>query len=190
MTGLDSKKIIGGGRKADRKPMDFYPTPPEATDALYVFLSRENLMTPGDRIWEPACGDGAISRYLIAKRHAVFSSDIRTDSGYGWGGLDFLQTADRTDCDWIITNPPFNVSEAFIDKCLSLDVPFALLLKSQYWHGQRRHKLFYKRTPYAVCPLCWRPDFTGGGSSLMDMAWTVWTTKNELTRYKPLRKPQ
>lgn len=93
MTGLDSKKIIGGGSKANRKPMDFYPTPWEVTAALCDLLAQEDLIDRQAVIWEPACGDGAISRYLIAKRHAVFSSDIRTDSGYGWGGDRLL-----TDC--------------------------------------------------------------------------------------------
>jgi hypothetical protein len=40
----------------NRQRDDFYPTPPEGTRAL---LSVERFEGP---IWEPACGDGAISR--------------------------------------------------------------------------------------------------------------------------------
>jgi len=43
-----------------RAAYEFYPTPPEATRAL---LSVECF--EGD-IWEPACGDGAISKVLEA----------------------------------------------------------------------------------------------------------------------------
>ena len=46
-------------RKASARPRekdDFYRTPPAATQAL---LRVENF---GQRIWEPACGDGAIAR--------------------------------------------------------------------------------------------------------------------------------
>jgi len=42
-----------------RAAFEFYPTPPEATRALLSVESFE-----GD-IWEPACGDGAISKVLI-----------------------------------------------------------------------------------------------------------------------------
>lgn len=46
-----------------RIPNEFYPTPPEATRAL---LSVEAFDGP---IWEPACGEGAITRELIAAGH-------------------------------------------------------------------------------------------------------------------------
>ena len=51
------------GQSADpenRQKDDFYPTPPEGTEAL---LSAVSFNGP---IWEPACGDGAISRALEA----------------------------------------------------------------------------------------------------------------------------
>lgn len=43
-----------------RAAYEFYPTPPEATRAL---LSVESF---DGAIWEPACGDGAISEVLKA----------------------------------------------------------------------------------------------------------------------------
>ena len=49
---------------------DFYPTPPEATEAL---LNRYEFNRD---IWEPACGDGAISKVLDAKGHDVISTDL------------------------------------------------------------------------------------------------------------------
>jgi hypothetical protein len=42
-----------------RAAHDFYPTPPEAVRALLSVESFEGS------IWEPACGDGAISRTLV-----------------------------------------------------------------------------------------------------------------------------
>ena len=36
---------------------DWYPTPPEATEAPAA-------RTFDDKVWEPACGDGAISEHL------------------------------------------------------------------------------------------------------------------------------
>lgn len=53
-----------------RAPFEFYPTPPEGIRAL---LSVEAFDGP---IWEPACGDGAIARELIAAGYDVVASDI------------------------------------------------------------------------------------------------------------------
>ena len=55
-------------------------------------------------IWEPACGDGAMSRILEAAGHTVISTDL-VDRGYGRGGHDFLADHE-TMADHIVTNPP------------------------------------------------------------------------------------
>ena len=104
--------------------------------------------------------------------------------------MNFLTTLNIPKCDWIITNPPFNVSAQFIQRAVEIGVPFALLLKSQYWHSKQRYDLFFLRKPAYVLPLTWRPDFTGEGCSLLDMQWTVWLDRDMETRYVPLEKPQ
>lgn len=68
-----------------RASFEFYPTPPEATRAL---LSVEEF--DGD-IWEPACGDGAISEVLKAQGYIVHSTDLIM-RGYEDGRLDFLKS--------------------------------------------------------------------------------------------------
>lgn len=95
--------------------------------------------------------------------------------------------------DWIITNPPFCQAEAFIRHAAEIGVPFAFLLKSQYWHSAKRLNLYRKVQPTMVLPLTWRPDFTGQGNSLMDMCWNVWEPKYSgkiVTGYRPLEKPK
>jgi len=47
------------GRNVDADEQDFYPTPKEATQAL---LDREEFE---GNIWEPACGEGHMSKVLI-----------------------------------------------------------------------------------------------------------------------------
>jgi hypothetical protein len=63
-------------------------------------------------IWEPACGDGSISKELEAAGYAVHSTDL-IDRGYGTGGVDFLLDY-RTSADNIVTNPPFKFAEEFV----------------------------------------------------------------------------
>jgi len=69
--------------KANAERDHFYPTPPEGTRALLRVEKFEGT------IWEPACGDGAISRELEAVGHTVLSTDL-IDRGYGTAGVDFL----------------------------------------------------------------------------------------------------
>src|SRR3546814_4759077 len=69
--------------RANRERNDFYPTPPNAVEAL---LSVEQF--DGD-IWEPACGDGAICRVLEAGGYRCVASDL-IDRGYGETGIDYL----------------------------------------------------------------------------------------------------
>lgn len=62
---------------------DFYPTPAPMTQAL---LSVEKFE---GEIWEPACGDGAISRELEVAGYKVTSTDL-IDRKFGISGRDFL----------------------------------------------------------------------------------------------------
>ena len=164
-----------------RRELDYYPTPPNVTHALMRFLELEKCS-----IWEPACGDGSMSNVLTKYGHDVFSSDIR-ETGYGQGGIDFLSTI--RECDAIITNPPFALSEAFILHSLSQADTVAMVLKSQYWHAAKRKSLFDEFPPAYVLPLTWRPDFMGGergGAPTMEVHWTVWINGDTNTKYRLL----
>lgn len=169
MDSLIASRICGGNTAYKRNESDFYPTPPEATIALLDFLK-----IPKDKkIWEPACGENHMVNAIKEYGYDVVGTDIQT-------GTDFL-TADIPDgIDWIITNPPFSVSESFIERCIWSKKPFALLLKAQYWHAKRRVNLFREHPPKYILPLSWRPDFMMGkrgcGSPLLDVMWCVWET--------------
>ena len=177
--------LANGGDQAKRRELDFYPTPPDVTRALLLFLALQPCT-----IWEPACGDGAMSRVLAQGGHTVLSTDIR-QTGFGQGDVDFL-TAEPFICDAIITNPPFAASEQFIRTALEHAPLVAMLLKSQYWHAQKRFALFDQHPPAWILPLMWRPDFLDGergGRPTMECLWTVWIAGNTDTKYRPLPKP-
>ena len=181
MSVLEPSTIIGSAHNKKRRAMDFYPTPSEVTIALLKFLQ-----IPTDtKIWEPACGQNHMVDVMRDFGYEVVGTDIQS-------GVDFLTAGLPQDVGWIITNPPFNVSENFITRCIHHGKPFALLLKSQYWHAQKRSKLFEEYPPLFILPLTWRPDFTCQGSSLMDVMWCVWSdhNKSSYSLYKPLLKPQ
>jgi hypothetical protein len=178
--------IIGGASSQHvRNAADFYATPPECTIAL---LENYQRLFEGSRIWEPACGDGAISKVLEGRRLDVISTDLH-DRGYGKGGMNFL-TAD-CNCGSIITNPPFSLAANFIARAASKEVPFAMLLKSTYWHASSRYDLFEQTKPMAIIAMTWRPAMSPerGKAATMDFIWTVWDRKpSNKTEYILQRK--
>lgn len=135
-------RIAGGNTAYKRSNADFYPTPPDVTFALLNFL---RLSEAKNVIWEPACGEGHMVKQIRKMGYDVFGTDIRT-------GTDFLTADPPRYFTWIITNPPFSLSEQFIRRCGELKRPFALLLKAQYWHAKRRVPLFREHMPSWVLP--------------------------------------
>ena len=177
----------------------FYPTPPEATQAL---LDRYGTaLGAGVRIWEPATGTGAMEDVLRAGGATVVGTDLY-DHGRG-GGLAF-QLAHWPEGmeagDAVVTNPPFSEAEAFIRHAVhDLRAGFvAMLLKAAYFHAAERGELFTRFPPSAVHPLMWRLDFTGEGSPAMEMSWYVWddacpeSTSYMCggTTYEPMARPR
>lgn len=167
MDNLCGSRICGGNTAYKRNKSDFYPTPPDATISILDFLE----IPKDQKIWEPACGKNHMVNAIKKCGYDVIGTDIQT-------GADFLIEDTPDGIDWIITNPPFSKSESFIMRCIESNLPFALLLKSQYWHAKRRLKLFREFPPKYILPLSWRPDFLfgerGSGSPLMDVMWCVW----------------
>lgn len=180
----ETLQLTGGAGKSKRRELDYYPTPKEVTIALMDFLN----MPIGSVIWEPACGEYAMSKVIESYGHKVISTDIMY-------GDDYLKTTNS--CQAIITNPPFEQAEQFIRKSVKEAQLVAMLLKSQYWHAAKRFHLFKECPPAYVLPLTWRPDFLEHerengkkGAPTMEVMWTVWeTTCQHETIYKPLSKP-
>lgn len=188
---LTGQNLAGSSKKNERKESDFYPTPPEVTQALI-----DTGVIPSGCVWEPACGDGHMADVLLQNGHTVIASDVRLTEYATWQA-DFLTDTPPFDANQcppsVVTNPPFNLSAAFIQRCLDLQVGvFAMLLKSQYWHSKNRALLFEKHPPAYVMALTWRPDFCfgdRGGAPTMECIWTVWIKGQTDTRYRILRKP-
>lgn len=176
---------FAGGHGAREKD-DFYPTPPEATEALLTL----NLWGGSRKVWEPACGDGAISRVLARAGNDVVSTDL-IDRGFGTGGVDFLKATSLL-APIVITNPPFKLAEQFIRHALDLGAEtVAMLLKMTFWNAAKRIPLFEEHPPAIIAPLTWRLDFTGGGAPTMDCGWAVWVAGYApcTTHFRLLPKP-
>ena len=126
----------------------------------------------------------------LEKCGAVVVSSELHGQGFGNQGVDFLDAPLPGGVEAIVTNPPFKLAEQFIKRSIHHGLPFAMLLKSQYWHSAKRRALFELHRPRAVLPLTWRPDFhfgSKGGSPTMECIWTVWDSDPaDFTIYAPL----
>ena len=178
---MNPNKIVGAGN--NRSKYDFYPTPSDVTEGLLQVLNGCFVCDIIKTVWEPAAGTGSITKVLEEHGLKVISTDIQS-------GHNFLTDDAPAEYDMIITNPPFSLADQFIRKAYSYGKPFAFLLKCQFFHAKKRYKLFEECRPSMIFPLTWRPDFTGGGSSLMDMMWVVWIGKTKYTFYNPIGRKE
>jgi hypothetical protein len=167
------RRLIGIGGEG-RPALDFYPTPAYVTEAL---LAREKFV---GSVWEPACGDGAMSQVLQERlpHCKVLSSDI-CDYGYGQVGVDFLETHLRVDN--IITNPPFKLACEFALHALECaDRKVALFLRLQFLEGAKRYYFFRKFQPATVYVFSRRVTLSPNGiqenpsGGQITFAWFVW----------------
>ena len=155
------------------------------------WTSSPRICHRGGVIWEPACGEMDMADVIREKGYTVIATDILT-------GTDYLTAPVPDGASWAITNPPFFLAEDFIRKAKSDGLPFAMLLKSQFWHAKNRLQLFYSGPPDIVAPLTWRPDFNfksegRHGSPLMEVMWCVWLPliqRSGATKYIPIAKPK
>ena len=100
-----SHTILGARNYAqnEREKHDYYATEPKAVELL---LKLENF---NKNIWEPACGEGHISKVLEEQGYTVISTDL-IDRGFGTGEVDFFKQQEKFNGD-IITNPPYKYAK-------------------------------------------------------------------------------
>jgi len=177
-------------KTADRPGGDYYPTPDYVTQAL---LDRERFSR---RVWEPACGSGEMSEVLTRYGHEVVSTDL-FDRGYGETGQDFtFATALPEGVGAIVTNPPFNLAEEFVERALMLRPDkFAMFLRLSFVEGQGRYRrIFRSHAPARIWAFPGRVTLYPNGekarrdaSGFMAFAWFVWDVAAAERRVTELR---
>ena len=165
-------------RSKDAEENDYYATEPKAVELL---LEQEQF---SPYIWEPACGEGHISKVLEAHGYKVHSTDL-VYRGFGAGSLDFFKVRkDQLKGYYtrdIITNPPYKYAKEFVEHALEISADgakIAMFLKLTFLEGQGRRELFRNTPPHTVYVSSARlqcgknGDFTG--TSMVAYAWFVW----------------
>lgn len=128
-----ARKFDANGPLKLRKD-DCYETHPSATLAL---LRVEPLP---HRLWEPACGPGAMVKVLRGAGHDVVATDL-VDYGCpdARANIDFLMELQAPEgVEAIVTNPPYKLADAFVRQGLRLAPKVIMLLRLAYLEGARR----------------------------------------------------
>lgn len=172
---MKGHQIAGTSENRERVKNDYYATPIESTLAL---LKVEPIIYPA---WEPACGEGHISKLLNGG--IVFSTDL-IDRGYGVV-KDFLNDDGESNAETIITNPPFNLFQEFAEKALKVANKKVILFgKLQALEGMKRATFMENSPLKTVYVFKKRQNPLRNGSavdengkpwaSTMAFAWFVW----------------
>lgn len=156
-------KTLGSSNHTDheRGDHDYYATSPEALELF------SPLYPIAHKVFEPSCGEGHLSKWLVEHGHDVLSTDL-VDRGYGIGGVDFFKVGEGGDMfgdcqvtkllrEWangetfdILTNPPYNVSLDYVLHAIELipdDGHVLMFLKTTFLEGKQRKKLIFDVNP-------------------------------------------
>ena len=167
--------------KATRDPLDYDPTPGDATRA-FLAVEGARIREIGGPVWEPAVGGGHMAVELQRDGFDVIGNDV---VDRGWPGTDVRSFYDfnKAPADIVVTNPPYNEVSArdghgrWLAHVDALGVRYCAMLLNWDWIAARingmdaLHAHFPVSRAY-VC--CWKIDFRGGGSPPQRNAWLVW----------------
>lgn len=165
----------------EREISDYYATDPKA---LVMLLERETFCP---YVWEPACGEGHLSKVLAENGYKVRNSDI-IDRGYpGTEIIDFLKvTKEDVENDFsrdIITNPPYKYAKEFVERALDISMDsskIAMFLKLTFLEGQARRELFRENPPKKIYVFSKRitcaknGDFERYSQGAVAYGWFIW----------------
>jgi len=165
----------------DNEGLDDFPTPPWAARALVEHVIGTGRVA-GTACWEPAANRRYMAKALGDYFSYVLESDIHDYTGEG-AVINFLEvdTFVIPSVDWVITNPPFNKAQQFIEKAQKVARDgVAMLVRTSFLEGVMRYQtMFMTNPPDIVAQFSERVPMVKGrcdpkASTATSYAWFVW----------------
>ena len=131
-----TQKTAQAARPERISTMDVCQTPPYALDPLIRPLRALRIVIDGmiPKVWDPAAGQGLLARAWRDREFLTVETDLL-------GGVNFLDPFSLVDhYDAIVTNPPYSLKYDFLEQCLTLGRPFALLVPVETLGAARAQK--------------------------------------------------
>lgn len=144
--------MVQRGAKYERHGREHYATPAWVTEIAIRYFDFSRTM------WDPACGDGAMTRVFAKTGRTALASDIHPIGLPDAVTLDFL--ADPNPFPWttdIVTNPPYGVGGrlgvSFVERALEITRPWggrvAMLLPVDFDSASTRRHIFGDHPAFA-----------------------------------------
>ena len=197
MNAQNKTHAVMSQRHEDSDSLDYFPTPPWATRALFwqVLMQPQFALFPrieksDDSCLEPACGGGHMVKVLSEHFSKVESCDIADygqDRIQDFLALEYSQVIGAY--DYIITNPPFNLAEEFVRKALPMTRKcVAIFARTQFMESIGRYERLFKPNPPAIIaqfservPIV-KGRLSATASTATSYAWFIWNgTQNSTT---------
>lgn len=149
----------------EREEHDFYATPPVFVKALLRHVGFNH------RVWEPACGDGSITKVLEEAGYDVRSTDINPRGQFG--KADFLECGeDQRD---IVTNPAFSILIPFTLHAIAVSLRHVALVYPLYGlGGEKKFNRIWKVHPPKLILVNPARLVINGEHSQFNHTWVVW----------------
>lgn len=164
----------GAGREnyKAKSGKDLIQTPGYALEPLMEIVHLEGF----DTIWEPACGEGYLS-LALPENLSVISTDILLGHNFLTHNLAL---GEMQAIDAIITNPPFAERIDFVERCIEIGKPWALLMPTETVSLKSFHKLVGNLLPQLT--IIWfsprvnfkMPNKGWEGTAYFPVAWFTW----------------
>lgn len=189
-----------------RADADFYPTPRWCSVLLAEYAERQRWWEKGEHVLDPCAGEGALLDVLKERGLRTHGIELDEDRAcrmmrrghqhHGTGDalamrwrLDRPYVGDRFSL--IVTNPPFSIAEAFVQKALGELPPRGILVCLLRWSWleptEERETLLHRRPPLALL-LPKRPKYDLKGQDSVTSAWCVWGAGGEGEYRYPWRR--
>lgn len=168
-------------KPATRDPLDYDPTPGDATRA-FLAVEGARIREIGGPVWENAVGGGHIARELGQAGFDVVGSDV-VDRGWPGTQVRSFFDFDQAPADIIVTNPPYGEISArdghgrWLRHTRDLGVRYCAMLLNWEWIAGRINGMDALHTQFPVSRAyvcCWKVDFRGKGRPPQRNGWHVW----------------
>lgn len=150
---------------------EYYATPDETVQRLFSILPIRSDWT----YLEPCRGEAkAFYKYMPEGSQWAELSE----------GVDYLEAKFRP-VDCIITNPPFSLTQQFLEKSYTEADVIIYLQRLNYLGSQGRRAFWDMYKPDHLIVLSKRPSFKGGKTDRTDYAFYIWDKKRKLGLEEP-----
>lgn len=183
-TGRSLPAETGHVRHAD----DFYETPAWCTRAILKHLPVGNAL-------DPCCGRGAILDVCHETGRGTWGIELdaqRADMSRVAGHM--VETADALVAAWslgdvLVTNPPYALAMAFVEKSLERPNRHSAFLLRLNWLESQERAAFHRAHPSDVYVMSRRPSFCASISCNQRKGGCGWHVTQPVDDARPLRCP-